>query len=122
MDKILIIAGEASGDLLGAELYKALRPKRTPIDCFGMGGKLMQEAGVNILTNSDDLAVVGGVEVMKHFNKIRKAYRTIKKAIKQRKPNLVILIDYPGFNLRIAKLAKKRGCKVFSVSKLSSNH
>lgn len=113
MDKILIIAGEASGDLLGANLYKTLKSKRDQIDCFGMGGQMMQQAGVNILASCDDLAVVGGVEVAKHFKKIRAAYKMIKKTLKQRKPHLVILIDYPGFNLRIANLAKQNRCKVF---------
>ncbi|MCB1828151.1 MAG: lipid-A-disaccharide synthase, partial [Coxiellaceae bacterium] len=113
MDKILMIAGEASGDLLGAHLYESLKEKKGAIDCFGMGGKNMRDAGVNILLNSDELAVVGGIEVLKHFSKIRHAFKTIKQAIKQRRPDLVILIDYPGFNLRIAKYAKKKGCKVF---------
>ena len=102
-----MIAGEASGDLLGAHLYQALKAKESVLDCSGMGGLLMQAAGVNILVSSNDLGVVGGIEILKHFSKIRKAYKTIKKAIKQRKPKLVILIDYPGFNLRIAKFAKK---------------
>lgn len=113
MHKILIIAGEASGDLLGAQLHQSLKRKNTTIDCFGMGGELMQQAGVNILIHCNDLAVIGGLEVAKHFKKIRYAYKTIKKTIKERQPDLIILIDYPDFNLRIAKFAKKNGCKVF---------
>lgn len=113
MDKILIVAGEASGDLLGAHLYESLKAKCDVVDCFGIGGELMQKAGVNILMNCNEIAVVGGVEIAKHIRKIRRAFKIVKNAIRQRKPDLVILIDYPGFNLRVAKYAKKKGCKVF---------
>ncbi len=113
MNKILIVAGEASGDLLGAHLCQAIRSKRSSIHFFGMGGRLMQQAGVKLLINSDQLGVVGGIEVLKQLKPIRYAYKMIKTLIKQQRPDLVILIDYPGFNLRIAKHAKKNACKVF---------
>jgi lipid-A-disaccharide synthase len=113
MPKILIIAGEASGDLLGAHLCQSIIAQDPSVKFFGMGGTLMQKAGVDIRINSDALAVVGILEVIKHFSKIRQAFKTIKNAIKQEKPDLVVLIDYPGFNLRIAKFAKQNNCKVF---------
>ncbi len=110
--KILILAGEASGDLLASQLCQSLQTKFSAIELFGMGGKQMHAAGVDILVDSDQLAVVGGLEILTHLSDIRATFKTIKKTIKTKNPDLVILVDYPGFNLRIAKFAKKYGCKV----------
>lgn len=114
MNKILIIAGEASGDLLGADLSKALQEASPEaLDIYGIGGEHMAQAGVRLLSRCEEIAVVGGTEIIKHFKQIRKAYKQIKETLISTRPDLVILIDYPGFNLRIAKLAKKQGLKVF---------
>jgi lipid-A-disaccharide synthase len=110
--KVLIIAGEASGDLHGANLVTSVLARQSNLKFFGMGGSKMRAAGVKTLIDIKDLAIVGLVEVITQFGKIIDAFRTMKKALAQERPGLVILIDYPGFNLRMAKIAKKFGCRV----------
>jgi len=110
--KILIVAGEASGDLLGAHLAKAILSLRPNTTLIGMGGSQMQSAGVDIIIDSDKLAVVGIWEILKHFSDIRGAMRTLKQLFKNDPPDLVIFIDYPGLNLHMAKHAKRAGIKV----------
>lgn len=109
---IILIAGEASGDKLGAGLVKALRQQQPSVTFSGMGSQKMRDTGVDIFLNCDDLAVVGGLDVLTRIHKIYAAKKRIQQELKKRQPNLVILIDYPGFNLRIAKLAKKMGFRV----------
>lgn len=111
--KILIIAGEASGDMHAATLVKNLREKAIDLQFFGMGGEKMQAQGVKIIQNINQLALVGLTEVIRHFPLVYRAFKTVQHFIEQQKPGLVILIDYPGFNLRLAKIAKNAGCKVF---------
>ena len=110
--RILIVAGEASGDLLGAHLAKALLARQPTIKLIGMGGAQMHAAGVEILIDADKLAVVGVWEVLKHLGDILSAMRTLKKLFNTNPPDLVIFIDYPGLNLRMAKHAKRAGIKV----------
>ncbi|MBN2689638.1 MAG: lipid-A-disaccharide synthase [Gammaproteobacteria bacterium] len=109
---ILIVAGEPSGDLHAAKLVKCTKEKYPKINFIGMGGKLMREAGVKLIVDSNKLAVMGLFDAIFKFRKIHQAYQKIKKQILNKKPNLVILVDYPGFNLAIAKLAKKHQCRV----------
>lgn len=109
---IVICAGEASGDLLGAQLIKALLKQNSNLKISGVCGKQMQAAGATQIVDADKLAVVGFIEIIKNLKPIRKAFTTIKKVIKSNPPDLFILIDYPGFNLRVAKLAKQAGIKV----------
>ena len=110
--QILIIAGEASGDLLGAHLAKSLKTLDPTISLTGVGGKQMRDAGVNIFINANQLAVVGLFEVFKYLNVILSVRQTLKNRFKKTPPNLVIFIDYPGFNLHMAKHAKKAGIPV----------
>ena len=110
--QILIVAGEASGDLLGAHLAKVIKKNNPHITLLGMGGNQMKSAGVDLIINADKLAVVGLFEVVKHLGDIRSAMRVLKNLFKQRPPDLVIFIDYPGFNLHMAKHAKRAGIKV----------
>ncbi len=110
--RIMIVAGEASGDLHGARLVQEARKLDSGLSFFGIGGPRMREAGVETLVDSARMAVVGLVEVIAHFNVISRAYLTLKKIIVSNPPDLVILIDYPDFNLRIARLAKRAGVKV----------
>lgn len=110
--KIFIVAGEASGDLLGARLATALYHINPSLKLSGMGGQQMQSAGVDIKIDADQLAVVGFTEIIKNLKPIRHAFQTIKQIIQKDPPDLVILIDYPGFNLRLARLIKKAGIKV----------
>ncbi len=108
----MIVAGEASGDLHGSNLVKeALRLDPT-LSFFGIGGPHMREAGVETLVDSSEMAVVGIVEVLAHFGVIYRAYATLKRAITNNPPDLLILIDYPDFNMLVARVAKRAGVKV----------
>lgn len=110
--RVMIVAGEASGDIYGAGLIKAVQQQDAHVTFFGIGGKRMREAGADTLVDSAEMAVVGLVEVLKHFDVIASAFLTLKKLLLQTPPDLLILIDYPGFNLRLAKIAKRAGIKV----------
>ena len=104
---VLIVAGEASADLHGSNLVRALKRLDPTISFYGIGGKQMEEAGVKILIPASDMAVVGLTEVFSKLPKIAKAHRTLKNLLKNRPPDLLIPIDYPGFNIHLAGLAKR---------------
>lgn len=110
--KIFIIAGEHSGDLHGSNLIKALYKKDPKIEISGVGGEKMKAAGCTIVHDLTDLAVIGFIEVLKHYRKIREIFYNLLDYVKKEKPDTVILIDYPGFNLRFAKELKDTGIKV----------
>lgn len=102
-----MIAGEASGDLHGANLVKALQGKKTNIVFSGIGGKAMQDAGVKIVVDAATLSVVGITEVFSKLPGILSGMAAAKSFLKNSRPDLLILIDFPDFNLRIAAVAKK---------------
>ncbi len=102
----MIVAGEASGDLHAGRLAASLRAARPDLGIFGMGGENMRRAGVETLVDIADVAVVGLWEVLAHFPDIKRAFGTLERAICERKPDLVVLVDYPDFNLRLAAKAK----------------
>ena len=110
--KYYIISGEASGDLHGSNLIKALyqQDKNAMITCWG--GDLMQQAGATLVKHYRDLAFMGFAEVLMNIGTIFKNIVFCKKDILNFKPDVLVLIDYPGFNMRIAKFAKKHGIKV----------
>ncbi len=108
----MIIAGEASGDLHGGNLVREALKMDPSLSFFGMGGATMRAAGVETLVDASEMAVVGLVEVLSHFPVIFSAYTKLKKILKEEPPDLLILIDYPDFNLRLAKIAKKAGVRV----------
>jgi lipid-A-disaccharide synthase len=111
--RALIVTGEASGDLHGANLILAARQIDPELAFFGVGGRRMAAAGCEILIPAEQLAVMGVVEVLGRFAVIRRAFRTLRRQLQgPRRPDLVILIDYPGFNLRLAKVAKAAGVPV----------
>src|ERR1044072_8670162 len=107
----MIVAGEPSGDAHAAALVKALR-EHGDFDLFGATGPLMREAGVETIVNSDELAIMGIVEVGLVFQKFIKAFRTLKAAAIERPPDAVVLVDWPEFNLRLASSLHRRGLKV----------
>lgn len=109
----MIVAGEASGDLHGANLVKAMRRHEPDLVFYGMGGVELAAAGVDILCDARKLAVVGFVEVFAHLPDIIAAQRVLKKRMKDDRPRLLILIDFPDFNLRLARKAKKLGIPIF---------
>jgi lipid-A-disaccharide synthase len=108
----MIVAGEASGDLHGSNLVKEALRKDQDLLFFGIGGPKMRDAGVTTLVDSSDMAVVGLIEVVSHLSVIRRAFTTMKKIIQTDPPDLLILIDYPDFNLHLAKVAKNSGVMV----------
>jgi lipid-A-disaccharide synthase len=110
--KYYIIAGEASGDLHGSNLIKEMKllDEGANIRCWG--GDLMQSAGASLVKHYKDLAFMGFVEVIKNLGTILKNLKFCKEDILRFNPDLLILIDYPGFNLRIAEWAKQQGIRI----------
>ncbi|MFN0318326.1 MAG: lipid-A-disaccharide synthase [Burkholderiales bacterium] len=107
--RVAIVAGEASGDYLGAHLVRALRGKYPGIECYGIGGPRMQTEGFRVLHESDHLAVRGYVEVLRGLPRILKIRRQLTETLLAEPPNLFIGIDAPDFNLGLEEKLKKRG-------------
>ena len=102
--QVFIVAGKASGDLHGANLARELRRIAPDISRFGIGGPRMHEVGVELVYSIDQMGLVGFTEILRHLPFVR---RVLKELVEQRRPHLAILIDYPGFNLRLANVLKK---------------
>lgn len=111
--RVLIVSGEASGDTYGAELIRHVKNMKPKTEFFGIGGKKMRDAGLTALFHAEDISVVGFVEILKQLGPILKALSLLKRSVRELKPDLVILIDFPDFNFRIARAAKKAGVPVF---------
>ena len=105
---VFIAAGEPSGDLHGAGLARALRARIPGVRILGMGGARMREAGVELLAELDDLSVMGFVEVVGRLPYFIRLTRRVHEALERERVDLVIPIDYPGFNLRLARHARER--------------
>ncbi len=112
-ESVLIIAGEASGDLHGAALIKELRKLDATLDFYGIGGNKMKDSGVELIYHSDRMSFLGFAEVLKHLPFIRKVQNQLIEEVRLRKTKFAILIDYPGFNLSIAKKLKNIGVEIF---------
>ncbi len=110
--KVLIVTGEASGDLHGGGLAFALKKLIPTVSIYGVGSEKMRESGVQILCDSREMAVVGIVEVFTRSAILIGVFQEIKRFIKEKVPDLLILIDFPDFNLRLAKVARKIGIPV----------
>jgi lipid-A-disaccharide synthase len=110
--KYYIIAGEASGDLHGSNLIKELKKQDAEADIRCWGGDLMQNAGGTLVKHYRDLAFMGFVEVVANLSTILKNLKFCKEDIEHFKPDVLVLIDYPGFNLRIAEWGKQQGYKI----------
>ena len=109
---VLIIAGEISGDMHGANLVAELRRKDPDIEVFGIGGERMRAAGVDTLFDVRDMAVMGFVEVVRHYRFFKRVFQEMVDLVRLRRPDLVVLIDYPGFNLRFAKAVRQMKVRV----------
>jgi len=109
--KIMIIAGEASGDLHGGRLVAALKAADPAVEVFGVGGDQMAAAGMELKYHIRQLSYIGFTEVAKHFFFFRRVFQDLMWTLRQRRPDVVVLIDYPGFNLRFAREAKKAGAR-----------
>jgi lipid-A-disaccharide synthase len=111
--KFYCIAGENSGDLHGSFLVRALRKRLPNIQIRGVGGAKMRQAGMELFMDNQSLNVMGFVEVLRHLPHLLQVLDAVKKDILDYHPDAVILIDYPGFNLRLAKFLKRSGVKVY---------
>lgn len=109
---IYIVAGEASGEAHAARLVSALKKQQPAIYITGIGGEKMRAAGADINIDFAELAVMGLVEVIKRYPKIKGIFNQVVAELRRQPPDLLILVDYPGFNLKLAKQAKKLGIKV----------
>ncbi len=108
-----LVAGERSGDLHAGNLVKALKKNQPSATFRGFGGEFMRDAGVELTVHYNDMAFMGLAEVVTNAGKIRKYIRLCKKDILAYNPDVIILIDYGGFNLAIARFAKKKGYRIF---------
>lgn len=110
--RIFLSAGEPSGDLHGARVAEALRRRWPAVELYGLGGDRLAAAGVQLLAHVDQLAVMGFVEVLRHLPFFFRLMRRVQDEMRRRRPDLVIPIDYPGFNLRLARHARRVGVPV----------
>ena len=108
----MVIAGEASGDAHAGRLLAELRVLDPDISVKGIGGDNMRAAGAEIIVDFSELAVMGLIEVLKRYRSIKKIFNQIVALLKAEQPDLLILVDYPGFNLKLAKVAKRLGIPV----------
>jgi len=109
---IIVITGEASGDAHAGRMISELKQLRPDISVRGIGGDNMREAGADIMVDFSELAVMGIVEVLKRYRHIKNIFNQLILELKTNKPDLLVLVDYPGFNLKLAKHAKKLGIPV----------
>ena len=107
----MLVAGEASGDKHASKLVAQLQ-REPAVECYGMGLREMQKAGMRLLVDATPLAVIGLIEVIRHYPALRRALRRLKQSLISEPPDLLVLIDYPEFNLKLAKIAARRGIKV----------
>ncbi|MTI64122.1 lipid-A-disaccharide synthase [Methylophaga sp.] len=110
--RIVIVAGEASGDAHAGRMIAALKARRPDITVSGIGGDALRQAGAAIFTDFRELAVMGLVEVLKRYREIKAVFNELVERLQKEKPDLLILVDYPGFNLKLAKKAHKLGIPV----------
>ncbi|PYQ43850.1 MAG: lipid-A-disaccharide synthase [Acidobacteria bacterium] len=112
MPRLLISCGEASGDLYGAELVRHLRERVAGLDVLGLGGDRLQAQGASLFAHVRDLAVVGLLEVVSHLRGLRAVFRRVLDEADRRRPDAAVLVDYPDFNLRLARELHRRGIPV----------
>ena len=110
--RLLVSAGEASGELYGAGLIQALRRRVPELECFGVGGERMRAAGCDTVVDARALSVVGITEIVAHLPRIYREYRRLLHAADERKPDAAIVIDSPAFNFKVARAMHQRGVPV----------
>ena len=111
--RILLVAGEASGDAHGADLVSALKAQQPQLDIFGVGGPALREAGMQTLVDSAAIAGMGLFEAADKLTALLRTYRALTQILRRHPPDLLLLIDFPEFNLRLAKVAKHVNVPVF---------
>ena len=112
MKSLLVIAGEDSGDMHAADVIAALKEKYSDLSFWGIGGDKLRAEGVETLHDTQEMDVLGFAEVLAKYSFFKSVFDEVLAEVDKRKPNAALLIDYPGFNLRLAKELKKRGVKV----------
>lgn len=110
--KMAIVAGEASGDLHASEVVRELKRLDPGVEMFGIGGDLLAREGMTLLHHASEMAIVGLFNVLRHLPMFRRAFNELIERIEAERPDVVLLIDYPGFNLRVAKRCKEMGLRV----------
>ncbi len=110
--KVLIIVGDPSGDRYGELLIKSLKKSMPQVRLYALGGRMMESAGVDLLYNLVDIAVMGFSEVIKNLCEIRMVFKKVKSFLETERPDAVVLVDYPGFNLKVAEAAHGMGIPV----------
>src|SRR5204863_9647032 len=108
----MLVAGEASGDLHAAKLANELRKTSSDVELFGACGPRMRDAGVDSVVDADNLSIVGLPEIGRALPMFLRVFRTLKNAAIERRPDVVVLVDFPDFNLKLAKSLHKRGFKI----------
>jgi lipid-A-disaccharide synthase len=111
-EKLMVVAGERSGDLHASRIIASLRKLSPSIEVFGVGGERMLRSGAEILTDMTGLAVVGLAEVVRKYFAFRRLFHSLLEVARERRPDAVLLVDYPGFNLRLAPAMKSLGIRV----------
>lgn len=106
---LLILAGEISGDLHAARLLRALKTMDPALRAWGYGGEALAEEGMEIVEHTRDLSVMGLVEVLKHYRYFRRIFKTLVARVRAEPPDAILLVDYPGFNLRFARAVRDLG-------------
>ncbi|MBI9020359.1 MAG: lipid-A-disaccharide synthase [Verrucomicrobia bacterium] len=112
MKSLLVIAGEDSGDMHAADVIRALKQTRSDLSFWGIGGEKLRAEGVETLHDVHEMDVMGFVEVLGKYSFFKGVFDEVLAEVDRRKPDAALLVDYPGFNLRLAKELKKRGVKV----------
>jgi lipid-A-disaccharide synthase len=110
--RVMIIAGEASGDLHGAGVVRELKLLKPDCEIFGVGGDKMQAAGMSLIYHVRELSVMGFWEVVQHLPLLRSVEKTLETVLRAKRPDVLVLIDYPGFNLRFARFARRQKMKI----------
>ena len=110
--KIAVVAGEASGDLHGAEVLRELKKLDPSIDAFGIGGDLLAAQGMRLLHHAREMGIVGFFNVLLHYRLFKRIFEDMAAAVARERPDAVLLVDYPGFNQRMARRCKELGLRV----------
>ena len=109
--RLAVVAGEASGDLHASEVVRELRKSRE-VEAFGIGGDLLAAEGVRLLHHASEMGIVGLFNVVRHLPMFRRIFRDLMESIERERPDVVLLVDYPEFNLRVARRCKELGVRV----------
>jgi lipid-A-disaccharide synthase len=112
VQRVMIIAGEASGDLHGSGVVRELKRQSPKVDVYGVGGDKMKREGMDLIYHINELGFMGFMEVLRHLPFIKTMEHTLEQIVKFKRPDVLVLIDYPGFNLRFARIAKRYDVKI----------